>query len=347
MVARSATSAKLIQTLVFYDEPQVALLETNRNIKMLAVAIDRPDMTQPFFAAEIKEKTLNRYLDGKVDLNYVLRYTDYKKSYFFDWSLMKQRMVKLQLASTEELKNENLYPEPGFFSRDHTHPYIRNNEETVRHVYNIDGSWEATDFSRFYGKIADIYAFLSIADKLDDQAPDVDDKDFIRRSIGSYFWQGGGSYVNFYNDIGSHIESEYPLKVSRIQYASPGQIELEGKKEIFAEIDSVIANFEASYSELVEYYRNINQILVKEKLKRADRSAQLSSDALDQYVRRLSTDFALRMNIPNPKEIYSVCAENTVVYAKVILSFFRRARAIYLFQVEGRVQPEEYVVRVD
>ena len=79
-----AKTAKLTQTLVAYDGPQVALLKSSRNLDMLAVAVDRDGYLQPFFACEIKDGTLSKYFRGKVDLKYTFQFADYHKYYFFD-----------------------------------------------------------------------------------------------------------------------------------------------------------------------------------------------------------------------------------------------------------------------
>ena len=50
-----AKTATMVDVLLDYDGPQVALLKSDHGRHMLGVAVDRDDTEIPFFVCEIKE----------------------------------------------------------------------------------------------------------------------------------------------------------------------------------------------------------------------------------------------------------------------------------------------------
>ncbi|MDA9491618.1 hypothetical protein XI08_21675 [Bradyrhizobium sp. CCBAU 11361] len=334
--SRGARSAQLVQTLVYYDGPQVVSLKSSRGFDMLAVATEREDLTYAFFACEIKPATLRKYLADRIDLNYVFKFADYGRYYFFDWQEVEDGRVALIAASDEEIANDSNYPEPGFFARDHSHP-ISTTVDQARQTFAIDGKWEASDFSRFYSKIADIYAFLFVVGQIRDGEIKQVDLGYVKNTISSYFWQGGGSYVGFYDNIFDRVGLYNPLDVKRISYASPGTIELEGKKEVFVDIKQLFDKFDDSFFETREIYKSIRANLKGQNLLGAERSVRLGK-RLAEALKSQSDKLAKALNIADTEEVFELCDQNELVYAKVVLSLFRRARDLYLFHAEGRVQ---------
>ncbi|GAA0026814.1 hypothetical protein [Bradyrhizobium ottawaense] len=334
--SRGARFARLEQTLVYYDGPQVVLLKSSRSFDMLAVATEREDLTYAFFACEIKPATLRKYLADRIDLNYVFKFADYGRYYFFDWQELEDGQVELIAASDAEIADDANYPEPGFFARDHSHP-VSTTTDQARQTFAIDGKWEASDFSRFYSKISDIYAFLFVVGQIRDGEIKQVDLGYVKNTISSYFWQGGGSYVGFYDNIFERVGLYNPLDVRKISYASPGTIELEGKKEIFLDIKNLFDKFETSFFETREIYKSLRANLKGQNLLAAERSVRLSK-RLAESLKEQSDKLAKALNIADPSEVLSLCDGNELVYAKVVLSLFRRARDLYLFHAEGRVQ---------
>jgi hypothetical protein len=129
-----------------------------------------------------------------------------------------------------------------------------------------------------------------------------------------------------------------PLEVAKIQYASPGEISLRGDKQALSDVNDILEVFDEKWNELAGSYRNIRGTLRQEKLLRAKPSAHFSSHAMQNFVRDATRNFAKAMRIERVDEIYDSCDHNALVFAKVILSIFRRANELYVFHAEGRVQ---------
>jgi hypothetical protein len=340
---RHADVASLVKTLVLFDGPQVALLKSSRNLDMLAVACTKPGYVYPFFCVEVSPKTLRRYLEQRIDLNYVFRLKEaHKQFYFFDWSNLDGMSVPLKRALISDMQDPDLYPEPGFFARNHTVEF------TFEHIvpsavrtFEIDGKWDAPDFSRFYAKIADVYAFAVInAKSIRKHLSDLDIAT-LKNAISDYVWKGGGSYVSFYSNLFETVRSLNPLDVAKIQYASPGTIEITGGAEALDEVTAVLKRYDEVGRSLADIYRSIEKLLEREKIRGGDKTASFSSSAVEKYAMELATNFATKLGVEEPSVLLNFCSDNPVIFIKIVMSYYRRGRDLAKFQAEGRVQQSE------
>lgn len=330
--------ARLIQPLVFYLEPQLLLLESEKGRKVLALAVPHPKFHHAFFAAEIRDNIMSRYFDGKADLNYTLRNAAYDKYYLFDLSQVKDNDVEMQPFPRGIAEERGYFPDPGAFARSHTLPYNTRDEHGVGvRTFFIDGNWQANDFSHFHSKVANLYGLFSILARLDGDAVD-DERDYVRTLIRERFWRGGGSYVGFYDQLYDHVRSLQPLEVKAIQYQSPGQISFRGNMHALAEIDQVVEKFsDGKHRELDERYAFIYGILQKEGLLRESRRARFSSPAIANRAKVETIALAERLGLERTQEILEACDSNIQIFCKVILSIYRRADELFTFHAEGRV----------
>lgn len=329
--------ATLIQTLVFYDEPQLILLRSDRGNSVLAVAVPHPELLHAYFACEVREKTFNRYMQGKADLHFV--FTDAMRHRYFLIDLQDDGEDEFEMLplSKEEAAEPEFWPLPGSFSRSHTRPYEGMPEKpAATKTLKIDGTWGANDFSHFYGKTANLYAVFTSLTRLDQQS-DNKERAYLRDSIQTRLWRGGGSYVGFYDDLFDHVQAISPLEIASISYASPGQLVLRGDGEIFPKIDRVIESINENGMTLRTRYDNLHSILAKEKLLSARRGARFSTPQLAKAVREQVTEFSRLLGLENVDEIYEACARNAVLLCKVVLSIYRRAHDLHLFHAEGRI----------
>jgi hypothetical protein len=340
--SRRARSATLVEILVFYDEPQLVLLQSSRNFKMLAVAIKHAEMKRPFFGCEISDKYLQKYFDNKADLNYAFDHAIGKAFYFFDLDDGEGDQVSLVRVTADEANTMAYWPKPGFFARSHTSSYnLRTLENSTVQVFPIDGSWSANDFSHLHGKMADLYAFFGAFNRLDDATVEGQEFDYLRRSIRERFWRGGGSYVGFYDDLLGHVTSIAPLEVERIQYASPGQVAFRGDQHALGDILEIVRVFDGEFDALSERYKLLYGILKGEHLLSARRDAEFSSAALTTFVQAKTFELAEAMALERVDRLFAACDNNPLVFCKVALSIYRRANELHVFRAEGRLQIED------
>lgn len=340
MIARP-TTATLVEYLIDYDGPQLAVLKSDRNRNMLAHAVKRPNMREPFFGCEVTDKAYDKYFAGTADLHYAFQQAPKGSYYFFDNAFVEGEgdAVKLLPASQVDLENPDYWPAIGIFSRSHTSVFNREKTITTLKSYKIDGKWGAQDFSLFYGKMSDLYSLFAVLTRLDGATAPTE-RAFFATALRDRLFRGGGSYVGFYDDLDSH-NSEHklaPLEVSRIQYASPGHIDLRGDTNALAYTSDVIGIFEDSSRELTELYNKVHGILRREKLLGADPDATFSSRAIADFVNARALELAKAMKIENVEAVYAATGPNLLVFAKLVLSIYRRANELYMFEAEGRIQ---------
>lgn len=338
-----ARTAYLEQTLVAYDGPQLVLFKSDRGFRVLGLAVDEPTAeTYPLLLAEVKDEDFRRYLDQKVDLHYIFRFAA-KRLYYGNWAALNEQGW-LPLIRPKDTVPDAYFPDQGFWSRHHTVEYTGTvfASDTLA-SFAIDGSWDASDFARFYSKFADLYAFLTVGVRqLADQIP-ADALQSVKRLIQTLAWRGGGSYVGFYDTMFSKIDALSPLRVNRIQYASPGTIELKGSPDALGHVGTVVNFFAADSGEVKEAYDFVHKVLGKENLKGADTDAGFSSQTMEQAVRQKCDILNKGLGIDSPDHVLGLCDGKVVIYAKITLSFYRRAKALHLFHAEGRVAAKDAV----
>ena len=335
--------ATLEQTLVYFDGPQVVLLKGGKT-NIIAVAIERDGMEYPFFACRVLKRNWKRYLDGKADLHYLFLKTNLDGYFFFDWSKTENKRVDLVKATSVEISNKEYWPDKGFFAASHTE-YLGEQEveESTAQVFNIDGSWDPIDFSRFYGKISDLYALYFANKKLEDSNTSPESLRRLKGSVLTRLWKGGGSYTGFYRNFSDTFPDMTRLKVNRIEYASPGQIEMLGEESVFNDMLNSLTKFSFEDARNAQdAYNYIDNILSKEKLKTAKPDATFPSEAIEDEVKKKANLILKILKVKDTYHFFKACDENTLVYAKLALSIYRRFKGVSSFFIEGRVEVENF-----
>jgi hypothetical protein len=332
---RNNMRVSFVQTLVYFDEPVLVLLQNRKGTKVVAYIVrdEIEGFKDPYIAKVASEKWLSAYFDQTIDLSYLM--SDPKsRPYIFDWESFGEEVV-MQPAEEVVEDYSKLLPPPGIFARNHTE---RRKDifvtSLIAHAFKIDGRWSAGDFSRFYRKLADLYALFSFVDEIKTSnalAKKLSD------NIAKYPWQRGGSYVGFFKDIASESREEYPLRVSRITYASPGEIEVRGVKSSLDQIDALVNTLDSDKADLKVTYNELKGIL--------ERDGVLGTDALDFSARPVSASAKVRagkllacMGIAEPETILQACENHLVTYSKIALAIYRRGEDFHRFHAEGRMR---------
>lgn len=335
MSLHKSVTGSVEHILVFYDGPQLVLMKNQHGENLLGYAIEKNGYKYPLFVVQMLERYLEQYLIGKVDLRFIFKKTPKSRLYFADIGA-GLKDVRLRKSKDSEL-SEEVFPEAGIFSATHTHPiagYFSRNNEKQR--FAIDGVWEARDFSQFHGKMADTYSLLYIAQKLDVEEASVDESAFLRESIADRPWRGGGSYLSFYGGIKDEARSVHPLRVAGIEYHSPGYMDVAGKREVLDEIVEAIEIAIEDQDNIRKQYAAIRKTLRSEGLLKAGSEYGFSNEAIQKYVERQALALAEGLGLPNGIHILKLCDDNVAVFAKLVLSYYRRIRGLAAFFVQGR-----------
>ena len=334
----SKKKAEVVQILLWYDRPEIVLLKTGELSYVLAVSSAVADNDEnAYIGASMTAKFLSEYQAGKFDLRYALARSRLFWTFSFDGN---EKSVNLQRVNrTSRMLTESM-PDAGFFSREHhkitaVERFVPDAEEK----FNIDGSWELGEFSRFYGQVEDIYYMFNDVRRFGDPDTSADTKEAISEALNRP-WKGGGSYLAYYKSVANDNAPTAKLQVSGIQYNSPGYVAIKAKQKPFDDMIALLQSYadhkpfvRKAYNDLYQFML-ANKFLSRENLRvfvsKESRSAVVRlAVKLDGYMPGISFDTFVNMS-----------KGDDLVAAKVLLSVFRRMDRLYKFFEEGRVRYE-------
>lgn len=329
-------SATLDAILVFFDEPHVVTL-ISRGVRMLATAIPDDDFTKSMFlGVTVSEREWERYLDGVVDLRYIFTYPKLRLHYTFDLNLIKNNAVIMQ-PYEDEVPEEYL-PLPQFFSSSHTETYGGVETPSDKENLLIDGEWELTDFGQFQQKYSDIYTFLISTKNWSDIDTTLSEKKRIEDAFNKRPFMGGFSYVHLFKDLSNSVPRNDRLNLNKINYASPGEIEVFGQDEIFDIISDLIPHFLSIRVDLDKKYSELKKYLTERGLSRLSGDHFLASDANAFYIKNQAEAISFMLGAFEFEKILKLSQNNALVATKVVLAFYRRLSDAATYFAQGRVK---------
>lgn len=201
---------------------------------------------------------------------------------------------------------------------------------------NLDKSWELQDFSVYTKEYVQIYSLFYILQRVSESGEEG------TYGYSNFRWRGGYSVVNFFRSAYGLTPEESRLQIRRIQYASPGVIELAGVVDVAVQISYLIGTLCASvmvvnrtYDMVVRGYhqRKLAKIEVQSahaKLAREDVLFVRSS------VKALAEDFKL-----TPQQVSAlaqITEGNELIQLKILMALYRRAEPLQKQQSSGKAQ---------
>lgn len=202
----------------------------------------------------------------------------------------------------------------------------------------IDGDWSLEDlyvFPRAYEQC--YFAYLALA-----ATPPSADDDRIARAYEAFPWQGGYSAVDFYNQLKWSVTKRKRPTIIRIRYGSPGVIELGGLLvSIAVIIERVVHTLCKAAREVNQTYSAIHRDLQKRRLLRIKTDNEirkltpLEQARISKHAEELATILDVDLAKLNER------TSSPYISLKILLSLFRRMRAISEFQRRGKVRLEE------
>jgi len=326
------------------DGPQAVLLERSADNKIIAVAIDKEGDQNPFFGAAISFDQWERYRRGVLDLRFLFMFPRWKEWYLFDLKSGQEESIELKRTPRDSLAEANYVPNAGFFSYDHSEPIKSTDTEGLAiQKYKTDGIWDLPDFTEFYHKLTDIYVFFLSLQKYTTSTTPFEERRRIRESFVGHPLRGGSSYVNLYSDLMSAQGLSDRLSVGKLQYASPGEVDVRGRLDIFSKMRGSLDKFENNYESIRRDYNKIHGYLAKNKLLKADSEKFDNDGSISQFLLKESYDFSGGLGIDNAELIYELTGRNALKFSKILLSHFRRLERYFMFFAEGRIRDTEII----
>ena len=207
--------------------------------------------------------------------------------------------------------------------------------ETDVYQIPIGGEWTLEDlyvFPRAYEQCYFMYlALLS-------DAPEFED-DRVIHAYEAFPWQGGYSAVNFYNQLKWAVPRKRRPRVTRIEYSSPGVIELGGLVVgVAVLIEKVVRTICNSAKDVNRTYSEIYRDMQKRKLLRVKRENEIRK--LTAAERRVIEGHAERIAgvLDVDPRLLNERTGSSYKSLKILLSLFRRVRSLSQFQTNGKLR---------
>ncbi|SPO53208.1 conserved protein of unknown function [Pseudomonas sp. JV551A1] len=315
------------QVLLNYGMPLVVLAKNEQGGVFLGINYDDPEDGTPysFYFIRPRSKQLRSFMNQKVDLRYVILHGCYKQKYVAStWGDEKEEVTlgKLEIELTEEM-----LPAPRLFNPT---PAPRSAAVTRRKI-EIDGRWDVADLSLFSDLIRDCYAFGHAL--LRDTSTLA-----LKQIFQHYPWRGGGSSLGFFRDLSDNINADELMKVTKMQYASPGFIEFSLRDDVADLIKTLIVEINLpespaanSYYEAREYLRVRNWLTRSE-----DEIPDLSQDEKDR-VKAIMDDLCEKFGLIDYRDhIFELSQNDELAGVKILLAFYRRLKKFADYSATGK-----------
>jgi hypothetical protein len=202
----------------------------------------------------------------------------------------------------------------------------------------LDGRWgleelsdTTKDYIQLYGFAYSLLPDLPIARR--------EEIDYI---YGKFPWRGGYSTVNFFNQLFHKIPPKLRPQVRRIQYASPGFIELTELLLVAQTVAAIVTTVCTSLKSVHELYRSIQKASVDYELSKinlAKEGLELKQRQItfcDNSSKRLVE--ALGLSKMQERLIDQKVQGNPAMKLKILLSVFRRVEPLAKKQAEGKLK---------
>lgn len=339
-MTKANADAKVLQILLWYDQAEIVLLKVSHIEYILAVSsayADNEDGT--FVGAGMTFSRIEEYQEGKFDLRYALAHANLRKYYTFQFDGLSDKVALTRIKKSSEIIAASL-PEAGFFSREHHDiDLVQHKITDALEKFDVDGGWELGEFSKFYGQIEDIYYMFNDLNLFNDSSTSYQTKSVIRKAFDRS-WGGGGSYVAFYDKIANDNSHVAPLRVSGIQYNSPGYVAVRAKKKPFDSMIALLQAYADSGLEIRKAFNALDKFMSFTGLSKPDSKIVALTPVVRQELTTLANNLSLLLPGIKFDELTQMAGNDVVISSKVLKSVVRRVEKLYAFFEQGRVKYE-------
>jgi hypothetical protein len=210
--------------------------------------------------------------------------------------------------------------------------------QSTKTKLHLDGRWNLEDLSEATKDYTQLYGF---AYSLLAELPTAR-REEIEYIYGKFPWRGGYSTVNFFNQIFHKIPPKLRPQVERIQYASPGFIELSEILLVAGTVAGIVAAVCAAINSAHDTYRRIQKGSVDNQLSKIN----LTKEQLDLSQRQLTF---CESNSRHLVQLFGLSSAqdqlleqrvqgNQLMKLKILLSVFRRVEPLAKKQGEGQIR---------
>ncbi|WP_416057727.1 hypothetical protein [Stenotrophomonas maltophilia] len=323
--------------LVYFDGPFISLFKSDRDEDALFIWMDCDSRKNRWCIVQIARDTLREYLSGSIPLlDVISRAGDL---YFYDMGASGKRsnFVVAQLANvpTEYLPRPDSYLDLEYATEAANQLA---HEKTSLCEFHVDGDLYLEDVSSLTKTINQLYSFH--------YGLTYGHRTAVRNKLSEIMssWRGGINAVNIFSGLRSVIPSIHRPKINRLQYASPGFIELDALPHLAKHIEQSILNISTAkeFENIQNLYNDVYVYFKKEKLSGFDdhsssRASNLSAAQASQLELFCDAFFnAFHWNAH--KTTFTNLDNSPLSRLRVLLAYYRRARKVVYMMNAGKVK---------
>ena len=255
-----------------------------------------------------------------------------------DLSLPQSTIRYLKNVQFSDIPQSYLPNDESFFD-ENLAPDISLAQELNPTIYevSIDGSWffsDLTQFSRWYSQL---YAFFySTRPRF---VTNIGQR--LKRNLEAP-WRGGFSRVHLFSALSAAVPAVHDLRITSIQYASPGKVKIEALKSVGDQISEAVTRFLDNEDAVTDAERALSAFLSLNKLNRKDLSKladdQLMIDAQNNTFLRERSDFiCTKLGIKDEVAEFTASSPNIIVATKALIALVDRLRHLADLQKNGLI----------
>ena len=246
-----------------------------------------------------------------------------------------------------------------------------------RHPLKVDGDWGLLELANFGREYVQVYSFLHalnaesqeleaeavgepapgprtlsatdalpaelVGDIADDAAVDEQlqtvEAARLRHASTAYPWRGGWSAVNFFRNIVHAVPHAHSPRVARLEYSSPGSIELVLSVPIAEEIRKLVTTVAEAPDDVTDYlYKELHrEARTRRLLGRHVKGSALRPDD-STFAKAASTELLSLMGLDKYQlQIVRLTDGNELAMMKIVFTLYRRIRVLARLQNTRKV----------
>ena len=204
---------------------------------------------------------------------------------------------------------------------------------------SLDKRWkldELSDFSKNYEQ--SYYAAFALEALSSKSKLPADIKSRILIQMSRYPWKGGYSTVQFYFGVKRIVGRRRQPEIQRIQYASPGFIELSAIQDIALNLGAIVGSVCGSITVINATYNRIYKGLRERQLNEiaVERSQLELGREQREFLLESIGEMGQHLNLDEQAELIRASG-NEFRALKILLSMYRRVRAVTHYQEEQKI----------
>ncbi|MDR7377644.1 hypothetical protein J2X19_002323 [Rhodoferax ferrireducens] len=323
------TRLSVTEVLLAYDGPLVVVANDGvGESAYVGINYDDGETAHLFHFAKVSQSNLQQLYDQRIDVRYLITKLRQGRHFLGEgWGNKGEKFIVKKVLALEP----EWLPETGMFIAHQSVPGVHTELKTVQ----IDGRWGIDDLRKFSDLVQDAYAFVYALSGIGAAST----KQKMGILFRKYPWRGGFSSVNFFDDLYSIIPSGERAQVRKIQYASPGTIQLKMDGTVAASIRDFVSTINTIESTATKAYSDARSTLrLRGWLGKAKDDLELTNQdeaMLLILVGKLSVAFGLS---GQTDEIVSFANSDPLGAVKILLAYYRRLAGLADYVATGKAQ---------